>query len=67
MRNFIFYTMEGKTIAPEESYEINNCQVLGFAEGIDSRSALSNLITLNPWIITAGFNQDKIIYKELLD
>lgn len=67
MRNFIFYTIEGKTIAPNEDYDINNCQVLGFAEGRDSSAALSNLLIDNPWIIKAGFNQYEIIWREVLD
>ncbi|MDE5980299.1 MAG: hypothetical protein K2G84_09745 [Muribaculaceae bacterium] len=67
MRNFIFYTTEGKTIAPDEDYDIDNCQVLGFAEGSDSSSALSNLLIDNYWIIDAGFNQDEIIWREVVD
>ena len=33
MNEYIIYTLEGYTIAPNESIEVENCQVLGFANG----------------------------------
>ena len=33
MNEYIFYTTEGQTLAPNVDYTIENCQVLGFAKG----------------------------------
>lgn len=38
MNEYIIYTTEGHTIAPNENVEVENCQVLGCATGIDSVS-----------------------------
>ena len=33
MRDYIFYTTEGHTIAPKENVDVENCQVLGISSG----------------------------------
>lgn len=65
MNEYIFYTTEGYTIAPNENVEINNCQVLGRAFGHNANEALKNLQKENPWILEAGFNEHKFIVKQL--
>jgi hypothetical protein len=66
MRSFIFITTEGFTYQPDsESVEpdIENCQVAGFAEGINDQNAFKNLITENPHLCETTF--DELICLEL--
>ncbi len=60
MGKYIFYTMEGETIAPNGE-DVNNLQVLGWAYGKTEFEALTNLITENNWIIEKGFNPKEIV------
>jgi hypothetical protein len=51
MNSYIFITTEGYTYQPgSESIEpdIENCQVIGFAHGVDEQNAFKNLIAENP-------------------
>ena len=66
MNEYIFYTTEGHTDAPNETIAIDNCQVIGRANGANENEALSNLISENTWIIEAGFDTSKIIAKQLI-
>ena len=66
MKKYIFYTTEGYTIAPNEDYEVENCQVLGIASGNDCQEAKRQLLEDNPWITEAGFSPSKFIGKELV-
>ena len=36
MKEYIIYTTEGTTYAPNETVEIDNCQILGRECGVDS-------------------------------
>ncbi|MCQ2077797.1 MAG: hypothetical protein MJZ20_12365 [Bacteroidaceae bacterium] len=64
MTEYIFYTTEGFTQAPDGE-DIENCQLLGRAYGIDKHDALSNLLKENPWIKERGFEPHEAICKEL--
>lgn len=64
MKEYIFYTTEGFTQAPDGE-DIENCQVLGRAYGNDLYDALHNLVKENPWIKQRGFNPNEAIGKEL--
>lgn len=64
MAEFIFYTTEGFTQAPDGG-DIENCQLLGRAYGKDKHDALSNLLKENPWIKKRGFEPYEAICKEL--
>lgn len=64
--SIFFYTTEGQTIAPYENIEVENCQVIGRANGVTKKEALSNLLKENPWIIHAGFVPSELIVKQLL-
>lgn len=64
MTEYIFYTTEGFTQAPDGE-DIENCQLLGRACGIDKDDALQNLLKENPWIVQRGFTPYKAIGKEL--
>ena len=66
MNEYIFYTTEGKTLAPNVDYGIENCQVLGFAKGQDARQAEDNLLNANPWITEAGFSRECIISRQVI-
>ncbi len=65
MNNYIFYTPEGYTIAPNENVGVENCQMLGTAKGKDEHEAKSNLLKENPWIIKAGFNPSEFMIRQL--
>lgn len=66
MKSFIFITTEGLTYQPNsESPEpdIENCQVIGFAEGRDFKEAFDNLIAENEYLLETNF--DEIVGYEL--
>jgi hypothetical protein len=64
MKKFIFVTPEGNTESPNGK-EIENLQVIGFAEGIDEVEAIKNLLKENLWIWDSGFNVAEFIGYEL--
>ena len=66
MNEYIFYTTEGYTIAPNENVKVENCQLLGRACGNTMLEAKKKLMEDNPWIIEAGFHETKFIIKQLL-
>ena len=66
MNEYIIYTAEGYTLAPNEDVEVENCQVLGQARGNNAAEAKDNLLKDNPWIAEAGFNRSEFIVKQLL-
>lgn len=65
MTEYIFYTTEGFTQAPDGN-DIENCQLLGRAYGKDKHDALSNLLKEKPWIKERGFEPCETICKELV-
>lgn len=64
MSEYIFYTTEGFTQAPDGE-SIENCQLLGIACGVDENDALDNLLKQNLWIVKRGYNPSEISYKRL--
>ncbi len=66
MKSFIFITEEGSTYQPD-SYlgepDIDNCQVIGFAQGIDERDAFTNIVKENEYLLETTF--DEVICMEL--
>ena len=66
MKSYIFITSEGYTFQPgSESVEpdIENCQVIGFAQGENPDKAFQNLISENVYLMQTSF--DEIICFEL--
>lgn len=66
MNEYIIYTMEGQTMAPNTYVNVENCQVLGHAMGISSDNAIDNLFDDNPWIETAGFDKSECLGVQIL-
>ena len=66
MKEYIFFTTEGFTEAPNEAITIDNCQVIGRANGDNEKDALKNLITDNAWILEAGFDTSKFIIEQII-
>ena len=66
MNEYIIYTTEGHTIAPNENVEVENCQVLGRAHGNTPEEAKENLLKDNPWITEAGFSKSEFIVEQLM-
>ena len=65
MKEFIFYTTEGYTTAPDGHSNVENCQILGITSGCDSKNALHRLLQDSPWIVDLEYNIDNIICREL--
>ena len=60
MRHFIFITTEGYTFQPDSEFsepDIENCQVLGFGSGTNSRRAFKDFKSKNSWLNDTTFNQ----------
>ena len=66
MKEYIIFTTEGQTIAPNEDVEVENCQVLGRARGNNPEEAKDNLLKENPWIAEAGFSRSEFIVEQLI-
>lgn len=66
MKTYIFYTLEGLTESPT-NLPVENAQLLGQASGENINQALKTLLQNNDWIVKSGFNESKILGKELLD
>lgn len=66
MKTFLFYTTEGYTESPR-NIAIQNCQLLGEANGKTVEEAFLNLLKENSWIEESGFHIHKgfIIAREL--
>ena len=65
MNEYIIYTTEGHTIAPNINIEVENCQILGEACGNNPDEAKDNLLKDNPWIIEAGFSPTEFVIRQL--
>lgn len=59
MRSFIFITNEGYTFQPgSEAVEpVENCQVIGFADGASPEDAFKNLLKENEFLLMTSFNE----------
>lgn len=64
MRSYILITNQGFTESPRNN-QIENQQILGYAEGRTKEEAIDNLLNENPEIIQFGFEKSEIIAKEL--
>ena len=64
MAEYIFYTTEGYTQAPDGEH-IENCQLLGITCGNNKNEALYNLLKENSWIKERSFNPSKVTCKKL--
>ncbi|WP_143428917.1 hypothetical protein [Helicobacter sp. 12S02634-8] len=58
----MFYTTDGYT-QDEDSKDIENCQILGFSNGLDEKSAYNNLIKENSYLKEYKFSS--IIAQEI--
>lgn len=65
MNEYIFYTPEGYTIAPNENVCVDSCQMLGIAKGKNEREAKNNLLKENSWIVEAGFDPTEFMIRQL--
>lgn len=60
IKSYIFLSVEGSTYQPNsESIEpdIENCQVIGFSEGINPQDAFIKLIKENKYLKETSFNE----------
>ena len=70
MRSFIFVTSEGHTFQPNSESttpDVENLQVIGFAQGENAESAFRGLIVENPWLKQTTFRQVQSIELAHLD
>jgi len=66
MKSYIFITTEGYTFQRDSELpepDIENCQVIGFAQGTDPKQAFKNLIKENDCLLETTF--DELICFEL--
>ncbi len=67
MKRYIIITSEGSTKAPNTHFEINNSQVIGIVEDVNSEEeAIRKLLMENDWIIDAEFNVAEFIVYQIL-
>ena len=58
MNQYLFTTHEGYTISPNETVEVENCQLLARIDAPDISRARKLLVKENPWIKESGFNPE---------
>ena len=66
VKEYIIYTPEGVTIAPNDKCVVENCQVLGCALGGTPAEAIDALLRNNPWIAEAGFSREEFIVRQIM-
>ncbi len=68
MNTYIFYTLGGYTECPDGA-EVENCQLLGEAEGETAKKAFAKLLKENKWVAEHGFKVDcgDIVARKLAD
>lgn len=62
MKSYIFFTNEGTTYQPDlESNEpdIENCQIIGWAQGCSAKVAFDNLKDDNMYLLNSNFEEIK--------
>jgi hypothetical protein len=60
MNSYIFITREGYTFQPNTDAiepDIENCQVIGFADGLNPHQAFENLLRDNSYLSQTTFNE----------
>jgi hypothetical protein len=65
MNEYIFYTAEGFTQAPN-SEDVENLQILGLVKANNENNAFNSLLKENPWIKEKKFSIDSIVSKQIL-
>jgi len=66
MKSYIFITNEGYTFQPESEAiepDVENCQVIGFAQGLSEEQAFENMVEENEYLMETTF--DELICLEL--
>lgn len=66
MNEYIFYTTEGETFAPNEEVAVENCQMLGRIEAKNVHQAQEKLFKENQWISEAGFDASEILVQQII-
>ena len=70
MRSFIFVTSEGFTFQPNSESvtpDVENLQVIGFAQGENAETAFRQLSADNPWLQQTTFRKVQSIELAHLD
>ena len=65
MNEYLFFTTEGTTIAPNANIEVENCQLLGRVRASCFDEARIILLKENPWIEEAGFSTGEFIQEQI--
>ncbi len=66
MNEYIFYTTIGYSLAPDGETEVENCQVLGFAQGRNVDEAKAHLLAEQAWIAELGYAGAPILSRQVL-
>ena len=65
MNEYLFFTPEGTTRAPNANIEVENCQLLGRVRASCADEARIILLEENPWIEEAGFSIGDFIQVQI--
>lgn len=66
MNEYIIYTTEGETIAPNGEVDVDNCQVIGSFAADSPLHAVEAAMAVEQWVGEAGFDPGEFIVKQLL-
>ena len=66
MNEFLFFTPEGNTTAPNANVEVENCQLLGRIRASSADEARKQLLIENPWIDKAGFTVGEFVQEQII-
>lgn len=66
MNKYLIFTTEGLTFAPDSETEVENCQLLGEADGDSLDDAIDNLYNEEQWIEEYGFDRGECFGEQIL-
>lgn len=66
MNEYLIFTLEGETIAPNHDVEVEDCQLLGRVQASTAAEAQHLLLKENPWIEAAGFTESGFILEQIV-
>ena len=66
MNEYMIFTLEGETIAPNHDVEVENCQLLGRVQARTAAEAQHLMLKESPWVETAGFTESGFIIEQIV-
>lgn len=66
MNEYLIFTPEGSTYAPNFDVDIDNCQLLGRITAHSVSEAMQNFCKENKWIKEAQFDENNFIVEQIV-